>query len=595
MLKQLAPIYFGLPQSPGATGLRGLKFFRPVMLHPVTMLVGAPDASVESRRLTQHKRRAEKSRLGFPFVCHQWRRKTCLVTSILLADPASQTDFIRGFMFATSHRFLLPLLTVIVLSACGGGGGSGGAPAAASQTTAVTTGTTTDNTGSTGATPTPASGADNPEPVPSTASMTMTCVGGANTLCSGASVIRIDNGITLTSSGVQASGKSTNDLQTPIIRTGTAYGMTTSTGGLAQIRVVKDPASGAISDQVVILDNFNISWDGVTERPTIIETFSTAKARITMDANGILSRSAVPPSSDLNFYDFAVRRRAGTQANYANNAYFPRSAPARCTPDIVPCPSLETSGLRNSPGDWRGAGRDPDLGTAVRLHEDGDTYAGDDTPDASGNRRWLPGGDGFETSYPGFKGFRSFDNWGYRYANLGAWVTQDTVFINEWGGNNEHNKNRRGMVAFGDVTDPASVPASGSATYSGLAYGWYVPNGADDVQFFRGDATITVNFATRQASIVFTETRTFDSAWSPLPIGLNASIRLGAAGQTVANYMTGRADNGTLAGGISGRYFGPVVATGASGTGPAELGGAFTLSNPGTGQVAVGGFLARKQ
>jgi hypothetical protein len=66
-------------------------------------------------------------------------------------------------------------------------------------------------------------------------------------------------------------------------------------------------------------------------------------------------------------------------------------------------------------------------------------------------------------------------------------------------------------------------------------------------------------------------------------------------GTNLANYLTGTVDNGLLKGGLGGRYFGPVVTTGTSGAGPAEIGATISLSNSTTGQAVVGGFIARKQ
>jgi hypothetical protein len=78
-------------------------------------------------------------------------------------------------------------------------------------------------------------------------------------------------------------------------------------------------------------------------------------------------------------------------------------------------------------------------------------------------------------------------------------------------------------------------------------------------------------------------------------VTLQAVTTMGAAGTSSANYMTGPVDNGTIRGGLSGRHFGPVIATGTSGQGPAEMGGAFSLSNADTGATVIGGFIARKQ
>ena len=205
------------------------------------------------------------------------------------------------------------------------------------------------------------------------------------------------------------------------------------------------------------------------------------------------------------------------------------------------------------------------------------------------------GGTGYGVPFPGSKGNRSIYLQSFRYANLASWSTQDTVFINEWGGGNEHNKNRRGLVAFGAVSDPAAVPAAGTASYAGVAYGKYAGNASDEPVSFVGTATATVNFTTREVVVTLTGTVTDDALRTPVPAGLRAVATMGAAGTNVANYLTGPAGNAGLSGGLSGRHFGPVPTSGSSGQGPAELGGAFSLSNTTTGAVAIGGFIARKQ
>ena len=197
---------------------------------------------------------------------------------------------------------------------------------------------------------------------------------------------------------------------------------------------------------------------------------------------------SLPPSSELGYYDYVYLGAAATRRNYATNRYFPRSEPARCEPGGW-CAMLETTGPQFSTGSWRSGGTDADMLSALRYHEDGDIHAGNGLPDANGNPTWLPGGNGFGVSVPGSKGYRSLNLWNYRYANLASWFTQDTVNIYEWGGVNEHNKNRRGIVAFGDTSDPAAVPASGTATYVGLVYGSYAPNATQDPATFRGNAT----------------------------------------------------------------------------------------------------------
>lgn len=422
----------------------------------------------------------------------------------------------------------------------------------------------------------------------------MSCPDGTAWQCSGGTILRTEPyGIALTSSGVQAYGKSTSDLAKPIANTATASGFAPASGGVAEMRLNKD-AGGTISSVAVLLSNLGISWDGKTERSAIVETFTPTQGRVQLGANGVLNFLALPDSANLSFYDFATKGAAGTQANYANNRYFPRTGnPPRCLSGVN-CQSTETNGIQYQQGSWRNGGVNPDSVTADRLHEDGDIHAGDGQPDANGNPTILPGGSGIGVAFPGTKGYRSFNGWSYQYANLGAWLTQDTVEIAEWSSaSNEHNQNRRGFVAFGAVTDPARVPASGTASYSGIVEGWYGKNASDDPAFFHGTATITVNFATREVGVDIGNT-TADNSGSTVPAAFKATVGMGAAGSNVANYLTGAVNNGKLTGGVSGRYFG-TVASGGSGAGPAEIGGTISLSNSSTGETVVAGFIGRKQ
>jgi hypothetical protein len=487
------------------------------------------------------------------------------------------------------------LIVASLLSACGGGGGS-------------------DNTGSTGtnnsggtrtpggnAAPTsepPAPGgnlpvenppANVPPPGSVSAPMTMSCVEGAGTQCSGDSIIRSDNGVALTRSGVQVYGISTSDLVKPIQDPTLAFGLAQASGGTAEFRLAKSD-SGVVSKPVLLLKNLGLSWDGKFERPQIIDIFDPSQGRVEINPDGTVRSIPLPASSDLKFYDYADKGTAGTPENYANNRYFPRdsSNPPRCAqPDTC---KNETTGPQYKAGNWSTGGRTPDWSSAVRLHGEGDVHAGDGKPDANGKPTWLDGGSGFGVPFPGSKGYRGFDNWSFRYSNLAAWVTQDTVSIHEWGATDEHTKMRRGMVAFGDVTTPSAVPSSGSASYSGIAYGWHTTNGTADPSVFWGAATVTVNFATREVTVLVENSESYDSSATKLPAAsFKATTKMGATGESVANYLTGTADNGIVKGGLSGRFFGP-----GSG-GPAEIGGAFTLAKSSGGQTVIGGFIARKQ
>jgi hypothetical protein len=484
------------------------------------------------------------------------------------------------------------MFLALVIAGCGGGGGSSDGTSAKNSTGGTGTGSTGTNTGSTGtgSTGTGSAGgtttSGTPAPVSSGTVMAMSCAPGV-TQCSGNVAIRTENGVTLTSSGVQAYGKSTSDLVTPIADTTTATGFVPASGGLAEVRIVKD-AAGTISNPSLLLSNLGISWNGTTERPQIVETFNPTLGRTILNADGTITSVALPASTDLTFWDFATKGAAGTQANYANNRYFPRTDPIRC-PAGVTCSTQEAQPLTNQAGDWRQGGTIPDVATVSRLHSDGDVHGGNGKPDANGNPTYLTGATAAGVPFPGSKGYRSFVDYSYQYANLGAWISSDTAMIGEWANQGqEHTQNRRGMVSFGQVTDAASVPSTGTASYKGIVYGWYSATQSGDPEVFRADATMTVDFATRKVTITTANAVTYTANGVAVPLNFTTTVTMGAAGTNVANYMTGTAAAGTLTGGISGRYYGPVA-----GSGPTEIGGAFTLSNNG-GSTAIGGFLGRK-
>lgn len=419
---------------------------------------------------------------------------------------------------------------------------------------------------------------------------TMNCIDSGNVACTGNTILRVDNGIAVTASSVQTYGVSTNDLASPNPAPTQAYGLKAASGGLAEVRVIRQD-NGEVESLAVLLSKFGISWDGKQDRPQIIETFATRLGRTEIDDKGKISFIALPPSTDLDFYDFARKGAAGTQSHYANNTYFPRSEPVRCPANYPNCPTVETAGLQKETGDWKTGGSIPDSVSASRLHSDGATQAGWGV-DANGKLVLLPSADGPGVSYPGFKGFRNYSNWSYGYANLGGWITQDTVLINEWGGGNEHNKMRRGIVAFGPATTPSQIPTTGTARYSGILRGWFGYDGANDVYPIVGTVIVVVDFATHSATVQIASTRIDEGTMDTVPVALTATTTIGSA--DFANYFNGRADNGTLNGGIGARFFGPIT-NGGSGTAPAEIGGSMTIQNAGTGMIAVAGFILRKQ
>ena len=407
--------------------------------------------------------------------------------------------------------------------------------------------------------------------------------------CSGDSIIRIDNGIAVTTSGAQTYAISTNDLLQPNPAPSSAYGLQPATGGLADLRVKRD-ATGQTATVTLLLSKLGLSWDGITERPLIIETFEKNQGRVQLNSAGIATLFALPPPTDVNFYDYAKLGAAATQANYANNIYFPRNEPIRCPSSTPNCSASETDGVHTQAGNWRTGGSTPDNIWASRLHEDGATQAGYGI-DVTGKLILLPNADGIGVPYPGFKGYRDYHQWSYASANVSSWVTQDSVMITEWNGVNEHNKMRRGFVAFGDATDTSTMPSSGSVHYSGNLHGFFSYDKNQEAHLIVGQVEADVNFSNRTITITFSGTRVDEVSMSVVPVSLTSTLNLGSA--EFANYFSGIASNTTLSGGASGRFYGAVGA-GSSGTGPAEITAIFQLQSTATGPVSIGGVLLKR-
>lgn len=401
-------------------------------------------------------------------------------------------------------------------------------------------------------------------------------------------MIRTDN-------GVQVYARSTTDISAlPAGGIGAGLGFFPSVPANgatapAEVRFRKDSA-GVTSGAALLLNNLGLFWDGMNERPRILETFWLAPnggGRVTIDSNSILSRGG--PATVFGALTLP------NQINYANNVYFPRTAPNRCPPGQAFCPAGEITGANNplnTPGDWRTpTGTLHDFYSVSRFHEDGDVDAG--------TAQSVP--------YPGNKGYRDFEHYSYASSNLAAWVTQDTINIAGWATSGEHNKIRRGLVAYGMPTTAASVPTTGTANYTsatgglgGIAFGWYSPNGVTDPTAFRATVTVAVNHTTRAVTVTVSDARDVANPQGPAIAALATTFTtaLGAVGSADTNFFAGATIvNATLpTGQLSGRLFGPVVTSGFPivTTGASEIGGAFRLSNANNGAV-IGGFIARKQ
>jgi len=532
------------------------------------------------------------------------------------------------------------------LAACGGGGGgSGGGDGAgtAGQSTSGGTGSepggtagTTTGTGTSTPTPPPA-----PAALAGSTALTMDCGAAAGTQCSGSEVLRIDNGSGILRSGLQVYGRNSNP-STPAAEAPVSTGLVPATGGVADARLARTPL-GVVSDATLILENFGISIDGVSQRPPIIEKFlaATEPRRLTLTGTRAVEITALPAPGDpfFNYTNTVPNPATATLANYLNNLYFPRTFDAdpavpgvqfarRCTLRTSPtvgdpwCANGEreilsfagttpvlATGYNGEAGSWRqnNDGGSADRSSAFRWHGDGDVDAG--------TTLTGPG-----VPFPGTKGFRNYRSFSFEHANLMSWGALETNNIQNWItvvalNGTEHTVNRRGFSVFGNTTAPATtgLPVAGTTNYparfQSQVFAWWAPKNPivqagtgvpDDVRGFIGNASVTVNWATRLATVTITGTQEPGGPAIPA-IAFTTTVALGAGGSNVATYMTGPAtatiDGQALAGGLSARFFGPVApGSAAGGTGPAEIGGTFQLTAPtGDRGTLMGAFIARKQ
>jgi hypothetical protein len=457
---------------------------------------------------------------------------------------------------------------LIGLAACGDGSGVSGVTALGTSSTgnsSVVNGSTNGaNSGGTNSGGTNSGGTNSG----GTTHQQSPCPTGVSA-CSGDALGVSVGTIQLTKNGLQTMGFSTSDLLPNNSNTAEAFGLLPTNEGFAELRVLHD-ADANISAVDLLLSQLKLFWDGRTERPRVIENFGLKRGRVQLAEQGMSTLLALSPQVDP-FWDNNTSTFAGTKEHYANNYYFERPAPT-CDSSDTACVTAANNGLRLLAGNWRNGGLKPSQISATRLHEDGATQGPDQMP------------------FAGFKGYRDLWNWNYRYAHVAGWVTKDTINIQEWGGGREHNKERRGAIAFGQLTDPASLPSSGTATYQGYARGWYSPDGQTHVYPVAADVEVTVDFSAKQATLRLLNVRIDEvlpasqEPSSKLTVGSTNVLPFGTPGNTAIGGIV----HGDAAGYAGLRFFGPL-----DGTAPPELAGSFSIRGL-SGITAIGGFIARR-
>ncbi|HTO42480.1 MAG TPA: transferrin-binding protein-like solute binding protein [Burkholderiales bacterium] len=149
-----------------------------------------------------------------------------------------------------------------------------------------------------------------------------------------------------------------------------------------------------------------------------------------------------------------------------------------------------------------------------------------------------------------------------------------------------------GAMSFGSPTALVSIPAGGTATYSGLSQGTYIDqNGVVWTESATLNSTANFNLGTRSVSFATTGTQISN----PNPVlgtqnapELNLTGNLAISGNQFTGVVTapggGASGASPMSGGAVGQFYGPNVL---------EIGGVYSLKGAGV-QTMVGGFGAKQ-
>ena len=160
----------------------------------------------------------------------------------------------------------------------------------------------------------------------------------------------------------------------------------------------------------------------------------------------------------------------------------------------------------------------------------------------------------------------SVDYFGWNYQSYGVWVTGQGT-----------GSGTVGAASVGSITPTASIPATGTGSFSGNSLGMYV-NSSGQAFYTVANMTANANFATQAVTFATTGTTTVNlatgvSASAPT---LNLSSNMTYTGGTLSGAIT---SGSGMSGTATGKFYGPTAQ---------EIGGTYVLS--GGGSSMFGGF-----
>ncbi len=160
---------------------------------------------------------------------------------------------------------------------------------------------------------------------------------------------------------------------------------------------------------------------------------------------------------------------------------------------------------------------------------------------------------------------------GWNYQSFGVWVTGAGT------GNGS-----AGSVSVGSQTAGSSIPAAGTATFTGKLGGTYLdPAGIDHLE--GANMTISADFGARSLALTSSGTQDIQTGAAMTGLDLTGTLSYGAQNNLITGSLTSA--NGRLTGPATGYFYGPAAQ---------EIGGIFALSAASGLERFGGGFGGRR-
>jgi hypothetical protein len=165
-------------------------------------------------------------------------------------------------------------------------------------------------------------------------------------------------------------------------------------------------------------------------------------------------------------------------------------------------------------------------------------------------------------------------DYGWDYQSFGAWTTGAGTGSGTFG-----------AMSVGSFTPGASIPTSGTATYTGFSGGRYI-NSSGQYYFTSSTMSAATNFSTRSVTFTTSSTQMTPDLLTNVTNNNNLNLSGTLTYSAASNQITGNvATAGGLIGTVNSRFFGPAAE---------EFGGTFAVDSGGGLEGYSGAFGGRR-